>query len=1212
ELCGNGVKDPGEQCDDGNQVPGDGCENNCTKTPVCGDEVVDPNEECDDGNAVPGDGCEPNCKRTPAETEIVTCAELPATTNGRICELTEGSGKTLLKGDILTPGRVYRGGQVLIDEQGKIACVDCDCSGQASGATVVSCPEAVVSPGLINAHDHITYANNKPYVAPPEKANERFEHRHDWRKGLRGHTKISVSSGAPGAVISHLELRFVMGGATSIVGSGSARGLLRNLDKANAQEGLNKPEVDYETFPLGDGGDGILLSDGCGYPKFVTSDSDSYVPHVAEGIDTEAHNEFLCVEGLNGGTDLVKNNAAFIHGVAALPPDTAWLALDGTHLIWSPRTNVSLYGDTAPVTLYARSGAIIALGTDWTRSGSSNMLRELRCVADLNEVYFDSFFSDEDIWKMATINAAMAARMDDVIGVLATGRFADIAVFRKNNHQDFRAVIEALPEDVALVLRGGKALYGEDHLVGDLANVGGCTAIEVCGEAKKACTAETNNSLQALRDAGDQYIPLFTCGGAPADEPTCQPSRATSVKGSTIYDGLPKEGDQDGDGIPDDEDNCPTVFNPIRPMDYGFQPDFDRDGVGDACDPCPLSAEGGNCPAFTPGDYDMDGVSDGIDNCFSVPNPMQENQDSDEFGDACDKCPQVAGVCPASVYDVKKGLVSIGETVKITNLLVTGVGADGYFVQVVDGDDGFQGADYSGAFVYAGSSAAKPAVGDRVDLDPVKVGEYYGQKQLTNATFTVKSSGNTAPAPVVVAPAEVVTEGARAAALEGVVVQVNNVIVTSQNPDAPQGDYGEFAVTDGLRVDDYLYAVDPRPFVGDEFISLSGVLTYRNSNSKLEPRSADDLVEAPPVARIAGIEPAFGYLRAGAEGVQTFPQPMMLKLARPMATETVVAITSDSTDVVVVGGGVTVPANETAVPIIFDAVNVNAAVNLSAELNGTSATAQVRVLGAADQPTSLTIGPTSAIVRPADTETFTLSLDLPAPVGGLTVALAVDPVDAGTLPAEVIIAENAMEATFDFTAGATEQTATITATLDALSAQAEVVIESGPAGTLIFSEYIEGSSNNKAIEIFNATGAPFDLGGCTVKLYTNGNSTAGSTFNFSQQTLAANAVFSICNSAASFSCDTTHGVVNFNGDDALELACGGEVLDVIGQIGFDPGTEWASSDGSVSTLNKTLRRKCEIAHGDTNGADAFDPSVEWDVFPIDTFDGIGSHTYECP
>ena len=66
-VCGDGSVDPGEQCDDGNQVGGDGCENDCTKTPPpgCGDGVVDAGEDCDDGNQVQGDGCENNCTPTP-------------------------------------------------------------------------------------------------------------------------------------------------------------------------------------------------------------------------------------------------------------------------------------------------------------------------------------------------------------------------------------------------------------------------------------------------------------------------------------------------------------------------------------------------------------------------------------------------------------------------------------------------------------------------------------------------------------------------------------------------------------------------------------------------------------------------------------------------------------------------------------------------------------------------------------------------------------------------------------------------------------------------------------------------------------------------------------------------------------------------------------------------------------------------------------------
>ena len=74
---------------------------------------------------------------------------------------------------------------------------------------------------------------------------------------------------------------------------------------------------------------------------------------------------------------------------------------------------------------------------------------------------------------------------------------------------------------------------------------------------------------------------------------------------------------------------------------------------------------------------------------------------------------------------------------------------------------------------------------------------------------------------------------------------------------------------------------------------------------------------------------------------------------------------------------------------------------------------------------------------------------------------------------------------------------------------------------------------------------------------------------------------------------------------AVELVCSGTTLDVIGQIGFDPGVEWGTDD--ASTQNNTIRRKCTVTDGDPDGSDAFDPAVEWDGFPQDTFDNLGSH-----
>ncbi|MET0449905.1 MAG: ExeM/NucH family extracellular endonuclease, partial [Aeromicrobium sp.] len=91
--------------------------------------------------------------------------------------------------------------------------------------------------------------------------------------------------------------------------------------------------------------------------------------------------------------------------------------------------------------------------------------------------------------------------------------------------------------------------------------------------------------------------------------------------------------------------------------------------------------------------------------------------------------------------------------------------------------------------------------------------------------------------------------------------------------------------------------------------------------------------------------------------------------------------------------------------------------------------------------------------------------------------------------------------------------------------------------------------------------------------------------------------------------DQTNGAGWFNGDDAIVLAKGSTTLDVFGQVGFDPGTEWGS--GLTSTADNTLRRKADVCAGDPDGTDAFDPAVEWDGFPNDTFDGLGSHTAAC-
>jgi len=169
-------------------------------------------------------------------------------------------------------------------------------------------------------------------------------------------------------------------------------------------------------------------------------------------------------------------------------------------------------------------------------------------------------------------------------------------------------------------------------------------------------------------------------------------------------------------------------------------------------------------------------------------------------------------------------------------------------------------------------------------------------------------------------------------------------------------------------------------------------------------------------------------------------------------------------------------------------------------------------------------------------------------------------------------------------------------------------------GDLFFSEYVEGTSNNKAVEIYNPSSAAVNLStaGYVVQNYANGTNAPTASIALTG-TIQPGAVHVLAHASASAAltalANQTNGNLTFNGDDAVVLrknGANGTIVDVVGQIGFDPGTQW--SGNGVSTLDRTLRRKSSVNQGDINGTNAFDPSLEWDGFPIDTFSGLGTHS----
>ena len=191
---------------------------------------------------------------------------------------------------------------------------------------------------------------------------------------------------------------------------------------------------------------------------------------------------------------------------------------------------------------------------------------------------------------------------------------------------------------------------------------------------------------------------------------------------------------------------------------------------------------------------------------------------------------------------------------------------------------------------------------------------------------------------------------------------------------------------------------------------------------------------------------------------------------------------------------------------------------------------------------------------------------------------------------------------------------------------------------LFFSEYIEGWSQNKAIEVYNPTNATVDLSDYRIERYSNGatNSSAGgittlsgmlasgdafvltngesdttSTFGFCDPILLAMADFAEPNGSYPTP-------MHMNGNDAMVLTKNGVIIDVIGKVGEDPSSgAWTADAASGFTLgtwwtaNHTLIRKSTVLKGDNNGLDLFDPSAEWDSLPAPNWSNLGSHTCDC-
>ncbi len=535
-----------------------------------------------------------------------------------------------------------------------------------------------------------------------------------------------------------------------------------------------------------------------------------------------------------------------------------------------------------------------------------------------------------------------------------------------------------------------------------------------------------------------------------------------------------------------------------------------------------------------------------------------------------------------SIYDIQSDVIALYEdTVCITTGIVSYAnGKDEYYIS-----DGI-GGDYSGVVVR--DDVNMPVVGDSIVIAGT-VDEYYSLTQMTSLfSFENIASGKAVPAPVDV------TTGGAGETLEGVIVKLSSAVVVTE-----ANNYGEAEVDDGSGViltDDPYYEATLN--LGGTY-DITGPLSYSYGDWRVYPTAAGDVVEIP-----------------SAEA----------------------SVTSDVYTVDDAGSTITaVPALEDLATLEGNIVPVYGATFMVYEADGTTVATDLQT-GYQLIVTSQDSNVTKAYVvtkDPLSDDASVTSVVYTVDDGAGTIAGVLYKSDLVSFEALVIPAAGATFMTYQAD-GTTEATDVmtdykliVTAEDGATTKTYTITVDAGMPGELIFSEYIEGSGNNKAIEIFNPNDEAVRMDYYQLAQISNGGDNWEYFHVFPAGTiLGSHENYVIITDEVDVTLFAHDGAdevmgypspVHHNGDDARGMVVITSVdttlVDIIGEIGPDPGDGWDVAGVTNATKEHTLLRKGTVMEGNTDWASSAGTNAdnsEWIVMDQNYFDSLGYHTLVIP